>query len=136
MLKFFENLKEEVLKEDLVKTYEVIQIIEAEENAFDYVESILRFMEDNSKVDFGEPGPLVHFMERFYKRGYERLLLESFIRKPTEQTVWMLNRILNDKNLVNRQAYMEALKESANRVDLDDEVMQSIRHYIEYQESR
>jgi hypothetical protein len=44
------------------------------------IEPILRFMEDNPTVEFGMPGPLVHFVERFYRKGYEQKLLESVER--------------------------------------------------------
>jgi len=39
--------------------------------------------EEHSAIDFGTPGPLVHFMERFYGKGYEEKLIESVRRKPT-----------------------------------------------------
>lgn len=63
--------------------------------AFDAVEPILRFMEGHTALDFGMPGPLVHFVEQFYGRGYEKLLIESISRKPTSHTLWMLNRVIN-----------------------------------------
>ncbi|MBQ4220938.1 MAG: hypothetical protein II666_15450 [Butyrivibrio sp.] len=51
------------------------------------------FMENNPNIDYGMPGPIVHFMESYYKKGYEDELLKSVKRKPTQHTVWMLNRI-------------------------------------------
>ena len=59
------------------------------------VEPILRFMEEHPPIDFGMPGTLVHFVERFYGKGYEEKLVESVRRKPTSVTVWMLNRVIN-----------------------------------------
>ena len=59
------------------------------------VEPVLRFMEEHPAIDFGMPGALVHFVERFYGKGYEEKLIESVQRKPTSVTVWMLNRIIN-----------------------------------------
>jgi|SRR5579859_477035 len=59
------------------------------------VEPILQFMEAHANVDFGAPGPLVHFVERFYRHGYEECLQRSLRRRPTPATVWMLNRVLN-----------------------------------------
>src|SRR5258706_1872315 len=56
---------------------------------------ILRFMEEHPGLDYGMPGPLVHFIEEFYLKGYEERLIESVARKPTMLTVWMLNRVLN-----------------------------------------
>src|SRR5882724_7027675 len=67
----------------------------AVQNSFDAVEPILRFMENNPKVDFGTPGPLVHFVESFSGQGYEQKLIDSLTRKPTTHTVWMANRVVN-----------------------------------------
>jgi hypothetical protein len=61
----------------------------------DAVDSILEFMEENPDVDYGTPGALVHFVERFYRKGYDEKLVESVRRKPTHNTVWMLNRLIN-----------------------------------------
>lgn len=59
------------------------------------IEPILRFLEKHPDIDFGMPGSLVHFVEEFYGKGYEKLLVESLARKPTVMTVWMLNRVIN-----------------------------------------
>lgn len=59
------------------------------------VQVVLRFMESHPDVDYGTPGALVHFCERFYRNGYEERLLESIRRKPTAHTAWMLNRLIN-----------------------------------------
>ncbi len=58
------------------------------------------------------------FMEKKYKKGYEKLLLESIKCKPTEHTVWMLNRILNDVNLEDRNVYMDVLKSNSERLEV------------------
>lgn len=59
------------------------------------VEPILRFIETHPDLDFGMPGALVHFVERFYGKGYDDRLIESVRRKPTSPTAWMLNRLIN-----------------------------------------
>lgn len=59
------------------------------------VEPILQFMEGHPFIDYGAPGALVHFVEKFYARGYETKLVESVKRRPTTTTVWMLNRVIN-----------------------------------------
>ncbi len=61
----------------------------------DSVEVILEFMELHGHLDLGLPGPLTHYMERLHGHGYEAKLLESLLRRPTELTVWMLNRLIN-----------------------------------------
>ncbi len=59
------------------------------------VRPVLAFMEDHPDLDFGSPGPLVHFVERFYGPEYVDELTKSVQRAPTSVTVWMLNRVIN-----------------------------------------
>ena len=51
--------------------------IEENYNQLDSVQPLLRLMERHPLTDFGSPGPIVHFVERFYKKGYEEELLLS-----------------------------------------------------------
>lgn len=50
-------------------------------NPFELVAPILEIIESNPDIDFGTPGDLVHFVEKFYKKGYEELLLKSVRKK-------------------------------------------------------
>jgi UDP-glucose 6-dehydrogenase len=75
------------------------------------------FMENNPNIDYGMPGPIVHFMESYYKKGYEDELLKSVKRKPTQRMVWMLNRVLNDVNLIGREKYIGVMEEAIKRTD-------------------
>ena len=131
--KILEVLKENIKKEDFEAIYEILNIIK-EEDSMLYIEWILHFMEENPKIDYGMPGPLVHFMEKKYKKGYEKLLLESIKRKPTEHTVWMLNRILNDVNLEDRNVYMDVLKAIVKDSKYDEELRSLAKEFLEYQE--
>ena len=65
---------------------------------------------------------------------YEKLLLESIKRKPTEHTVWMLNRILNDVNLEERNVYMDVLKAIVKDSKYDEELRSLAKEFLEYQE--
>ncbi len=38
-------------------------------------------------------------------------------RKPTQRTVWMLNRVLNDVNLIGREKYIGVMEEAIKRTD-------------------
>ena len=131
--KILEVLTENIKKEDFEAIYEILNIIK-EEDSMLYIECILHFMEENPKIDYGMPGPLVHFMEKKYKKGYEKLLLESIKRKPTEHTVWMLNRILNDVNLEERNVYMDVLKAIVKDSKYDEELRSLAKEFLEYQE--
>ena len=72
------------------------------DHPFDLVAPILEFISEHPEVDFGSPGYLVHFVERFYHQGYEELLMESVLKSPTVHNIWMLHRCYNgnDPNLV------------------------------------
>jgi hypothetical protein len=63
---------------------------------FEAVEPILRFIKKHPDVDYGTPGPLVHFVETF--PNYEEKLIQSVERQPTPNTVGMLNRVINGKH--------------------------------------
>lgn len=71
----------------------ILEKIKNEEKPMDYLADLFVFMENNPNIDYGMLGPIVHFMESYYKKGYEDELLKSVKRKPTQHTVWMLNRI-------------------------------------------
>ena len=73
--------------------------IKNEENPMDYFEDLFMFMESH------------------YKKGYEDELLKSVKRKPTQRTVWMLNRVLNDVNLIGREKYIGVMEEAIKRTD-------------------
>jgi hypothetical protein len=72
-------------------------------------------MEDHSDLDFGTPGPLVHFVECFHRKGYESKLVESVERKPTSHTLWMLNRLINGTDEGEERRRLVDLMERARR---------------------
>ena len=61
----------------------------------DIITEFLFLYEKNPDFDFGMPGALTHFLEKFYGNGYEEKLLKSIKRQPTKHTLWMLNRVIN-----------------------------------------
>jgi len=96
------------------------------------VDPILRFMEEHPDLDYGMPGPLVHFMEEFYLKGYEERLIESIGRRPTILTVWMLNRLLNGTEAsAKRQALLQAMRRAAINPKTDQDTRDSIQHFLE-----
>jgi hypothetical protein len=95
------------------------------------IEPILRFVEDHPGLDFGTPGSLVHFVERFHGMGYERKLLESIARKPTSHTVWMLNRLINgtlDSGL--RRGYIAAMENAKQHTLADANVVHDAESFL------
>ena len=101
--------------------------IEENYNQLDSVQPLLRLMERHPLTDFGSPGPIVHFVERFYKKGYEEELLLSLKRMPTLHTVWMLNRLINVTDQA--EAYLELLKEISENASCDKEIREEALHF-------
>ena len=93
---------------------EIIDAMEAFPKPFDLVAPVLDFISKHPEVDFGSPGELVHFVERFYHQGYEELLMELVLKRPTMHNIWMLHRCYNanDPDLVRQiQALVGELKQ-------------------------
>ena len=82
-------------------------------------------------TDFGMPGEIVRYMERFYQHGYEELLAESIKRRPTIHTLFMLNRLINGGS--DREYYMELLKEVTERTDIEKKIRDAAQEYIDFQ---
>jgi hypothetical protein len=78
----------------VAELYELVEPIEQLHGAEEVIPDVFTFMERYPEADVGSPGPLVHFVEKFYPIYLEQLIA-SIERQPTQQTVWMVNRILN-----------------------------------------
>ena len=105
---------------------EIVDAMEASPQPFDLVAPILELIANHPEVDFGSPGELVHFVEKFYHQGYEELLMESVLKSPTVHNIWMLHRCYNDNdpNLVRQiQTLVGELKEDKT---LDSQVRSMI----------
>ncbi len=102
--------------------------IEENYNQLDSVQPLLRLMERHPLTDFGSPGPIVHFVERFYQKGYEEELLPSLKRMPTLHTVWMLNRLINGTDQA--EVYLELLKEISENASYDKEIREEALHFL------
>ena len=108
---------------------ECVEEIERTDLGLSAVEPLLKLMERHPLTDFGMPGAIVHFVERFYKQGYEDMLFQSVKNSPTIHTVWMLNRICNDKNSDDK--FRELLAETAERSDIDIAIVESAKDFLE-----
>ena len=102
--------------------------IEENYNQLDSVQPLLRLMERHPLTDFGSPGPIVHFVERFYKKGYEEELLLSLKRMPTLHTVWMLNRLINGTDQA--EVYLGLLKEISENASYNKEIREEALHFF------
>lgn len=102
--------------------------IEKENLGISAVEPLLLFMERHPLSNFGIPGAIVHYIEQFYKKGYEDLLITSVIRRPTLHTVWMINRIKNAGE--NSDKYEKILNDILEKQDIEEKIKNSVKEFI------
>jgi hypothetical protein len=99
------------------------------------VQPILRFMEEHPELDYGSPGPLVHFVEEVYLKGYkwyEEELIQSMNRRPTIMSVWMLNRVLNGtEEPTRRRVLIETMTQAAKNPKANQATVELIRDFLE-----
>lgn len=96
------------------------------------IASLLRLLEQNPNTDFGMPGPIVHFVEKFFRKGYESELVMSLERKPTCHTLWMLNRLINGTDGDERSIYVALMKNIASNIDVHEEVRKDAINFSKY----
>ena len=108
---------------------EVVDAINTYSNPYELVAPILEIIADNPSVDFGMPGELVHFVEQFYKNGYEVLLIASVSEKPTPHNIWMLHRCYNDINNPQRDKFAEVIRELKNEESISVEIKDAIDEF-------
>lgn len=123
------KMEEQIDSDDFEEVQEeCIYQIEKENLGISVVEPLLLFMERHPLSDFGMPGAIVHYVEQFYKKGYEDLLVDSVIRRPTLHTVWMINRIKNAGE--NSDKYEKILNDILEKQDVDEAVKNSVRDFL------
>ena len=107
---------------------ECMEDIESNHNQLDSVQPLLQLMERHPLTYFGSPGEIVHFVETFYKKGYEEKLIASLKRMPTVHTIWMLNRIINGAD--NSEYYLDLLKQISKNKYYDKEIREEALHFL------
>ncbi len=112
--------------------YEISDELDEIETNFDAIEPLLNIIEKNPDLEYGGPGPLGHFMEKHYKKGYEELLLLSIEREPTIYTLQLLHRLINDKNNPNQQKFLEAMKNVSLNKEYSKEIIDEAKDSLRY----
>ncbi|WP_432664466.1 hypothetical protein R9X47_28565 [Wukongibacter baidiensis] len=115
--------------DDIVVNYDIQSITEEE---FDM---IFKFIEENPYIDYGGPGSLVHFIEYFYGLEYESSLKKSILRKPTCQTLLMLNRVINALEGNKKEEFINLYK-LVLEMDIPKNVLDEALHYLNYQKDQ
>jgi len=95
---------------------------------------IFRFLEDHPDLDYGSPGALVHYVEKFWKRGYEKYLVESVSRHPISHTIGMLNSLVNGtKDAASKMQLVELMRSTARHPLADSATQERATHYLKFQ---
>ena len=105
-----------------------METVESDYNELSSIEPLLQMIERHPLTSFGSPGPIVHFVETFYKKGYEEKLISSLKRMPTVHTIWMLNRIINGAD--NPENYLDLLKKISKNKYYDKEIREEAAHFL------
>ena len=108
---------------------DLIDAINEYPEPFELVEPILEIIGTHPRVDFGMPGDLVHFLEQFYKHGYEELLVSSVRKNPTAHNMWMVHRCFNDVNNPKREMFVELMKELKDDSSLSMDIKKEIDEF-------
>ncbi|MDE5819128.1 MAG: hypothetical protein K2N41_00670 [Lachnospiraceae bacterium] len=126
---FIKEMEERIDRDDFEEVQEkCLYQIEKENVGISAVEPLLLFMERHPLSDFGMPGAIVHYVEQFYKKGYEDLLIASVTRRPTLHTVWMINRIKNAGE--NVDLYKGLFHQILEKQDVEEEIKNSVKEFL------
>ncbi len=117
----------------LEKSYLIVEDLEKYKDLSDTIEPIIKLIELNPDVYFGNPGPLVHFLEACDDEIYESKLIESLKRSATEQTLFMFNRVLNSKDDVLKKGYISILESLIYSNKMDEHLKNIAKEYLNYQ---
>ena len=117
---------------DLSVIYDSIDAITNAGYKSEAIEPLLQLLERHPTAYFGDPGAIVHFIEKFGGE-YENSLVASVKRTPTSTTVWMLNRCINAGEHI--EEFMGILKEIAGRTDVDKDIKKRAQEYVDFQEN-
>ena len=112
--------------------YDITDELEELENPIEAVKPIFEMIERSPDIDYGGPGPLGSFLEKFSGKGYEELLLESLHRKPVPFTIHLLHCMINDEKDPMRDSYLELMKAIAENTSMPENVRNEAKDSLSY----
>lgn len=127
------KLVEAILEENFLETSEILDEMYNNETGEECVEFLINFMSDNPNIDYGMPGPIVHFIEKYPIEYYLEFLLKAIAKKPNDTLLWMLNRITNVADNINREKYIDVFKKTAERKDIDAVTKDTALQFYKFQ---
>ena len=97
------------------------------------VEPLIRIIQENPTFDFGIPGVIVHFLEKYDEEKYDKILVESVMKHPTEHTIFMMNRIINGSSDEKKREYIELYMNLLCGNRINNELKNIINEFLEFQ---
>lgn len=132
-MSYKEQLKRAIVKEDFYETNDILEEIYNCNEGEEYIQYLINFMRDNPMIDYGMPGPVVHFIEKYPQDKYKIFLLSALNEKPNCHLLWMLNRITNIANESDRKKYIEVFRIISERKDIDEVIRNDAKGFYEFQ---
>ena len=132
--KYINEIKESIIKNEFNEKIGIIlEKIDKVENSHYTVKSLIKIIQENPEFDFGNPGEIVFFLEKYDEEKYDRILVESVMEKPTEHTIFMMNRIINGASEEKKSEYIELYMKILCDNRINDELKNIIKEFLEFQ---
>jgi len=111
--------------------YDAVELVEDELDISSAYKDVFEFFSLNRDEDLGNPGPLVHLLEKHYPM-YVTELINVLKTDPTYYTIFMLNRFLSLKELGEKRynEYLSILKNISTEPSIDDDVAQLAKELL------
>lgn len=126
----YENVK---IGDFINKSYNIVEKLSQYKNLDNTIEPIIKLIELNPDIDFGNPGPLVHYLEGLDEKKYAIKLIESLEKNPTEQTLFMFNRMINGAENYMKEEYVHLLEYISDSPNISNNIKNIIHDYLSFQ---
>ncbi|WP_297429541.1 hypothetical protein [Clostridium sp.] len=127
-------LYKNVKKDDFInQSYNIVEKLSKHKDLNETIEPIIKLIELNPDSDFGNPGPLVHYLESLDEEEYAIKLVESIKRNPTGQTLFMFNRMINHVEDYLKEGYLQLLESINDSPDISENIKNTIMNYLSFQ---
>jgi len=114
---------------DVARLYEILDGFDSLPGRDRAIQSMFELMERFPDADLGAPGPLVHEIEAI--DGYQAFLRQSLRRRPTDLTLWMVNRILNSElDEESRRSWLNELRAVASHPDAPASAREAAARFV------
>ena len=132
--KYINEIKESIIKNEFNEKIGIIlEKIDKVENSHYTVKSLIKIIQENPEFGFGNPGEIVFFLEKYDEEKYDKILVESLMKKPTEHTIFMMNRIINGASDEKKREYIELYIKLLCDSRINDELKNIINEFLDFQ---